>query len=103
MSKHQIRPGDGRWAGRRGVGRLNPRHETKTKGKNGDREMRTREEVSNRRKFLANGGGEAEQSGASCDRAKEGIEYVRVDGRSQLPRTTYGQWRWMGRMELDGR
>ena len=53
MSKHQIRPGDGRWAGRRGVGRLNLRRETKIKGKNGDRERRMREKVTNRRKFLA--------------------------------------------------
>ena len=36
MSKHQIRPGDGRWTGRRGVGRLNPRRENKIQGKNGD-------------------------------------------------------------------
>ena len=38
VSKHQIRPGDGRWTGRRGVGRLNPRRENKIQGKNGDRE-----------------------------------------------------------------
>ena len=38
MSKHQIRPGDERWTGRRGVGRLNPRRENKIQGKNGDRE-----------------------------------------------------------------
>ena len=53
VSKHQIRSGDGRWDGRRGVGRLNPRRETKTKGRNGDRERKMREEVTNRRKFLA--------------------------------------------------
>ena len=29
MSKHQIRSGNGRWAGRRGVGQLNPRREAK--------------------------------------------------------------------------
>ena len=40
VSKHQIRPGDGRWTGRRGVGRLNPRRESKIQGKNGDREER---------------------------------------------------------------
>ena len=51
MSKHQIRPGDGRWEGRRGVGRLNPRRDTKTKSRNGEREMK--EEVTDRRKFLA--------------------------------------------------
>ena len=53
MSKHQIRSGDGRWEGRRGVGRLNPRRETTTKGMNGDREREMREEVTNRRTFLA--------------------------------------------------
>ena len=40
VSKHQIRPGDGRWTGRRGVGRLNPRCENKIQGKNGDGEGR---------------------------------------------------------------
>ena len=50
---YQIRSGDGRWVGRRGVGRLNPRCENKIKGKNGDRERRIREKVTNRRKFLA--------------------------------------------------
>ena len=53
VSKHQIRSGDGRWEGRRGVGRLNPRRETKTKGRNGDKEKKIREEVTNRRKFFA--------------------------------------------------
>ena len=38
MSKHQIGPGDGRLTGRRGVGRLSPRRETKIQGKNGERE-----------------------------------------------------------------
>ena len=33
---------------------------------------------------------EVEQRGAAYDRAKEGIEHVREDGRSQLPRTTSG-------------
>ena len=53
VSKHQIRSGDGRWEGRRGVGRLNPRRETKTKGRNGDREREIREEATNRRNILA--------------------------------------------------
>ena len=35
------------------MGRLNPRRETKPKGRNGDREREMREEVENRRKFLA--------------------------------------------------
>ena len=53
VSKHQIRSGDEIWEGRREVGRLNPRGETKTKGKNGDRERKMREEVAHRRKILA--------------------------------------------------
>ena len=43
VSKHQIRSGDGRWEERRGVGWLNPRRETKTKGRNGDREKEMKE------------------------------------------------------------
>ena len=35
------------------MGRLNPRRETKTKGRSGDREKEMRKEVTNRRKFLA--------------------------------------------------
>ena len=96
VSKRQIRSGEGRWEGRRGVGWLNPRRETKTKGRDGDRKRGMREKFTNR-------GGEAEQSGAFCDSAKGGIEHVRVDGKSQLPRTTYGQWRWMGSTELNAR
>ena len=49
-----------------------------------------------------NGGGEAEQSGAFYDSAKGGLEHVHVEGKSQLPHTTYGRWRWMGNTELDG-
>ena len=33
-SKHQIRSRNGRWVGRRGVGQLNPRRETKIQGAN---------------------------------------------------------------------
>ena len=40
-SKHQIRPGNGTWSGRRGVGRLNPRREPKFKGNNRDRKLRS--------------------------------------------------------------
>ena len=53
VSKHQICSGDGRWAGRRGVGRLDPRRETKSKGKDGDRERGKIEKVTKRRKLLA--------------------------------------------------
>ena len=53
MSKHQISPGDGRWTGRRGVERLNPRRENKSQGKNGDREKGKIEKVTERRKRLA--------------------------------------------------
>ena len=97
VSKHQIRPGDGRWTGRRWVGRLNPRRESKIQGKKGDREGR---KLKSRRKekhfgkfWRANDGGEVEQRGAASNRAKGGIEHVREDGRSQLPRTTSGRWR----------
>ena len=53
MSKHQIRPGDGRWTGRRGVGRLNPRRGNKIQGKNGDRERGKIGKVEERKKKLA--------------------------------------------------
>ena len=53
MSKHQIRPGDGRWTGRCGVGRLNPRRENKIQGKNGDRERGKIEKVTEKRTSLA--------------------------------------------------
>ena len=52
-SKHQIRPRDGRWTGRRWVGRLNPRRENKIQGKNGARERGKIGEVTERRKVLA--------------------------------------------------
>ena len=91
VSKHQIRSGDGRWEERRGVGRLNPRRETKTKGRNGDREKEMKE-VKDRRKFLARKRrrrGRAER--AFYDSAKGGIEHMHVGGKSQLPHTTYGR------------
>ena len=53
VSKHQIRPGDGRWTGRRGVGRLKPRRENKIQGKNGDRERGKIGKVAERRNILA--------------------------------------------------
>ena len=53
MSKHQIRPGDGRCTGRRGVGRLNPRRENKIQGKNSDREGGKNEKVAERGKIFA--------------------------------------------------
>ena len=53
VSKHQIRPGDGRWTGRRGVGRLNSRRENKVQGKHGDREGGKNEKVAKRRKNFA--------------------------------------------------
>ena len=81
------------------MGRLNSRREIKIQGNNGDRENGIRENIF----WRANGGGEAKQRGASCDKARRGIEHVRVDERSQLLRTTYGRWRWMERTELDGR
>ena len=53
VSKHQIRSGNGGWARRRGVGRLNPRRETKIQGKNEDREWDMKQKVANRRTLLA--------------------------------------------------
>ena len=104
VSKHQIHPGDGRWTGRRRMERLSPRRESKIQGKNGDRERgKSKKSQRGGKYWRVNGGGEAEQSGNSCDRAKEGIKHVRVDGGSQLPRTTSGRWRWMGRTECNGR
>ena len=61
--------------------RLNPRRKTKFKGKNGDRERGFIERVPKKR-GRGNGGGEAGQSGTSCDRKKQGIEHVRVDAES---------------------
>ena len=83
---------------------MNPRRENKIQGKNGDREGG---KIEKPQRGEENGrvkeGGEVEQRGAAYDRAKGGIEHVREDGRPQLPRTTSGRWRWMGRTELDGR
>ena len=92
VSKHQVRPGDGRWTGRREVGRLNPRRESKIQGKNGDKE-RGRMEKSQRggKCRRVNEDGEVEQRGTAYDKAKGGIEYVGEDGRSQLPRTMSGR------------
>ena len=85
MSKYQIRTGDGRWTGRRGVGRLNPRRENKIQGKNGESERGKLKKSQRGGRFSrVNGGGEVEQRGAAYDRAKGGIEHVREDGRSQL-------------------
>ena len=53
VSKHQIRPGDGRWTGRRGVGQLNPRRENKIQGKNEDREGGKIEKAAERMEILA--------------------------------------------------
>ena len=103
-SKHQIRSGDGIWAGRRGVRRLNPRRETKIKGKNGDRERKMEQKVANRRKPLARKRRRRGRTQRRLLRQNERrIKHVRVDGRSQLLRTMCGRWRWTGRTELDGR
>ena len=86
------------------MGRLNPRREIKTKDRNGDREMKMREEITNRRKVLARKRRRRGRAERRLLRQREGgIKHVRVDEKSQLPRTTYGQWRWMGSTELDGR
>ena len=104
MSKHQIHSGDGRWAGRRGVGRMNPSRDQNTRQERGQEKGENRKSYKEEGDYWReNGGSEAEQSGAACDKVKRAIEHVHVDGRSQLPRTTSGRWRWMGRTELDGR
>ena len=105
VSKQQIRSGDGRWEGRRGMGRLNPRRETKTKGRNGDRVREMREQVTYRRKFLARKRrrrGRAERRLLRRQRKRK--NRARARGREiTVAMTTYGRWRWMGSTELDGR
>ena len=81
VRKHQIRSGDGRWEGRRGVGRLNPRRETKTKGRNGDRERKMREEVTNRRKLLARKRRQRGRAERRLLRQRERRNRVRARGR----------------------
>ena len=51
--KLAYRSGNGRSAGRRGVGRLNPRRETRIQGNIGDRERGIRNKATGRPKFLA--------------------------------------------------
>ena len=51
-SNHQIRSGNGRWAIRRGVGRLNPYREAKYQSKNGDRERGYKEKVAKKEEIL---------------------------------------------------
>ena len=82
--------------------RLSPRCESKARTGT-EKGGKSKKSLRGGRYWRVNGGGEAEQSGNSCDRAKEGIKHVRVDERSQLPRTTSGRWRWMGRTEFNGR
>ena len=98
------RPGYERWTGRRGVGRLNPRRENKYNARTGIGKEGKLEKTQERRKILARKWrrrGRAERR--RLRQTKGGIEHVREDGRSQLPRTTSGRWRWMGRTELDWR
>ena len=87
MSKHQIRPKDGRWEGRHGVGRLNPRRETKTKGRNGDREREMKEEVTDRRKFLARERrNRARARGREITVATHNVRTMAVDGKRGVGR-----------------
>ena len=87
MSKHQSRSGDGRWEGRRGVGRLNPRRETKTKGRNGDRGRQMREEVTNRRKFLARKRRRRDRAERRLLRQRERRNRARARGREIMVAT----------------
>ena len=89
-------------ATRGGTAEPTSRDQNKRQERGQEREMI--EEDTHRRQFLARKrGGEVEQSGAFYHSAKGGIEHVRGEGKSQLPRTTYGRWRWMVNAELDGR
>ena len=103
-AKHKIRSGDRRWSGRRGVGRLNPRRETKIQGKIGDREMGIREQVTNRRKLLARKRRRRGRAALPTTKREEELsKYARAGDHNLLPRTTYGRWRCMKLTELDGR
>ena len=73
VSKHQIPSRDRRWTGRGGAGRDNLTHVARPKykastgaGKGG---YKKKSQIGGN-SWRANGGGEAEQSGASCDKAK---------------------------------
>ena len=50
-SKHQIRPRQGGWTGRRGAGRPNPSRETKIPGANVGRERRISVSVRNKKNY----------------------------------------------------
>ena len=104
VSKHQIRSEKGRWAVRRGEGQLIPRRKIKIQGKNKNRDRGIRDKVPGRRKI-------SERKPRCGDRAercflrqsKRETEHVRLDGRSQLPRTTYERCWWVERTESDRR
>ena len=81
VSKHKIRSGDGRWAGRHGVGRLNPRRETKIKGKNEDRERKMKQKVANIRKSLARKRRRRGRAGRRLLRQSERRNRARARGR----------------------
>ena len=80
-SKHQIRPGDGRWAGRRGVGRLNQRRENKTQDNNGDRERGKIEKVTERRKILVRKRRRRGRAERRCLRQSKRRNLARARGR----------------------
>ena len=100
VSKHQIRSGDGRWAGRGGTVEPTSRDQNtrqeRGQGKGKNRKSYKEEEIIGAKTEAAR------QSRAALPATKQS-EHVHVDGRSQLPRTTSGRWRWMGCTELDGR
>ena len=81
VSKHQIRSRDGRWAGRRGVRRLNPRRETKIKGKNGGREREMKQKVANRIKVFARKRRRRCRAGRRLLRQRERRNRARARGR----------------------
>ena len=89
---------------RRGEGRLIPRRKIKIQGKNKNRDRGIRYQITGRREI-------SERKPRCGDRAercflrqsKQETEHVRLDERSQLPRTTYKRWWWVERTESDRR
>ena len=104
VSKHQIRPGDGRWTGRRGVGRLNLRRENKIQGKCGDRGGGENEKVAIRRKKFARKRRRRGREERRRLQQSKRRNRARARGREIAIAThTSGRWRWRGHTELDGR
>ena len=115
--KHQIRPGDGRWAWRRGMGRMNPRCKTKVQGKRGQGTRENRK-VTEKRKLLARkwrGRGRAKRRlltqsktrTRACARGREivvathNVRTMAVDGTHGVGRTLLDVLSVYGRLGCD--